>query len=113
MSHDFQNVNLSHHPSDVSLVFNLVFFKDFDGDLFLCELVDTFSHFAKGARAYCLSYEVVAYHAVVRWISFLSTLSCLPVASLQFVLLFFKFGEGLSETRLKTFSLSHFVWVCL
>ena len=100
VSDDFQNVDLTHDSSDVSLVLDLVFFKHFDCDLLLGQLVDAFPNFAERARAYSLSYQVVADHTVVSRVIFLSTLGRLPVASLQFVLLLFKLGEGLSETRL-------------
>ena len=90
MSHDFQNVNLTHHTGDVSLVLDLVFFKDFDGNLLLSELVDAFAHLAERAWADSLTYEVVADHAVIGRVVLLSALCGLPVATLQFVLLLFE-----------------------
>jgi len=51
MLHYLQNVDFSHDSRYISLVFDFVFFKNFDGNFFLCKLVNTLSYFTKGARA--------------------------------------------------------------
>ena len=60
MPHNFQNVNLSHNSRDVSLVLDLIFFKDFDGDLLRGQLVNSFAHFAERTRTNCLTCEPIA-----------------------------------------------------
>ena len=55
MSHDFQNVDLSHDTSNVGLVLDFIFLKDFDRNFFLSELVDTLSHLSESTWAYCLT----------------------------------------------------------
>lgn len=51
VSNDFQNVNLSHHSRDVSLVFDFIFLEDLDGNLLMSQLVYAFTHFSKSTRA--------------------------------------------------------------
>ena len=60
MSDNFQNVNLSHHSSYVSLVLDFIFFEDFDGDLLRGQLVNSFAHFAERTRTNCLTCEPIA-----------------------------------------------------
>ena len=48
-------MDLSHNSCNISLVFDLVFFKNFNSDFFMCQLVDSFTHLAKGTRANCFS----------------------------------------------------------
>ena len=49
MSHYLENVNLSHDPGNVCLVFDFVFFEDFDCDFLLGQLVGSLSDFTEGA----------------------------------------------------------------
>ena len=86
MSHDFQNVNLTHDTSYVSLVLDFVFLKDFDGNFFLGELVYALTYLAKSTRADCLTDEIIANKAIIN--CFLATLSRLPVTLLPCLLLF-------------------------
>jgi len=44
---NFQNLNFTHHPSDVSLLFDFVFLEDFDRHLFLGDLVNAQPDLAK------------------------------------------------------------------
>ena len=55
MSHDFQNVNLTHDTSYVSLVLDFIFLKDFDRNFFLSELMDALAHLSESTWAYCLT----------------------------------------------------------
>ena len=47
MSDDFENVDLTSYSFNVRLIFDLVFFKDFDSDLFSCDEMCSQSHFTK------------------------------------------------------------------
>lgn len=46
---DFQNVDLSHHSSDVCLVLDLVLFQNFDRHFLLRQLVDALSNLTESA----------------------------------------------------------------
>ena len=107
MSYDFQNVNLTHYTSYVGLVLDFVFLKDFDGNFFLCELVDALTHLSKSTWAYCLTNEIVADEAIIN--CFLATLRRLPVTLLPCLLLF-ELGQGLAKARLQALPLCHFIW---
>ena len=93
MSHDFQNVNLSHDTSYIGLVLDFIFLKDFDGNLFLCELVNALTHLSKSAWSDCLTDEIVSNEAIIN--CFLATLRRLPVTLLPCLLLF-ELGQRLA-----------------
>ena len=107
MSHDFQNVNLTHDTSYVGLVLDFIFLKDLNGNFFLGKLVGTLAYLAKSTGADCLSDKIVADQAIIN--CFLATLSRLPVTLLPCLLLF-ELGEGLAKARLQTLPLCHFIW---
>ena len=69
MSHNFQNVNLSHHSSYVSLVLDFIFFEDFDCDLLRGQLVNSFAHFAERTRTNCLTCESIAIEVSKKFMS--------------------------------------------
>lgn len=47
MPHDFEDLNLAHHPCNVRLVLDLILFKDFYGNFFIGQHVGAQPHFAK------------------------------------------------------------------
>ena len=51
MANFLENIDLASHPLHVSLVFDAVFFQDFDGYFFACDRVGTYPDLAEGARA--------------------------------------------------------------
>ena len=69
MPHNFQNVNLSHHSSYVSLVLDFIFFEDFDGYLLRGQLVNSFAHFAERTRTNCLTCEPIAIEVSKKFMS--------------------------------------------
>ena len=99
MSHDFQNVNLTHYTSYVGLILDFIFLKDFDGNFFLCELMNALTHLAESTWADCLTDEIVTNQSIIKCFLALATLRRLPVTLLPCLLLF-KLGESLSEARL-------------
>ena len=48
MSDDFQDVDFTSDAIYIRLIFYLILFKDFDGDLFACYQMGAQSHLAEG-----------------------------------------------------------------
>ena len=86
MSHDLQNVDFSHDTSYIGLVLDFVFLKDFDGNFFLCKLMNALTHLAKSAWADCFADKIVSNESIIN--CFLATLRSLPVTLLPCLLLF-------------------------
>ena len=86
MSHDFQNVDLSHDTSYIGLVLDFIFLKDFDGNFFLCKLMNALTHLAESTWADCFADKIVADQSIIN--CFLATLRSLPVTLLPCLLLF-------------------------
>lgn len=51
MSDQFENVDLTSHTLDICYVLDAAFFKNFDCNMLVCQLVHPFTNFAKSALA--------------------------------------------------------------
>ena len=110
MSDYFQNVDLSHHSCNISLVLNLVLFEDLDGYFLLRQLMNTFSDFTKRSRSNSFSDHVIANETIVgSFLPSLSSLSTLNVTNILLLLLLFELSQCLSQASLEALTLCHFL----
>ena len=103
VAHDLQDMDFTHHSSDVRLVLDHVFFENFDCDFFVSQLVNAFSNFSKRAFSNSLADKIVPDESIIG--DFLTTLSGLPVTFFAFG--FLELGERLPQRRLQPLPLRH------